>query len=247
MSERNRRNDTNKPVDANKTQLANQIASQSQKVANSTYQHIEDTLIRLIRWFSAAIDKTLFNRRLTKIVSLALAIALYLVVNLDSNLSLYTNPLTTAKVLRNVSVTAKYNTDTFELSGLPSLADITITGDATNVTSASNAKGVVVADLEGLTEGTHQVKLTTEGFGDSVSIKIDPSNVYITLKKKTTRQFDLTYDFINQDKMDSIFSVSEPVFEYQKVNVRASKDTLDSIAFVKALIDVAGQTGDFTQ
>ncbi|MBQ6221388.1 MAG: hypothetical protein IJJ44_02090 [Solobacterium sp.] len=247
MSERNRRNDANKPVDANKTQLANQIASQSQKVANSTYQHIEDTLIRLIRWFSAAIDKTLFNRRLTKVVSLALAVGLYLVVNLDSNLSLYTNPLTTAKVLRNVSVTAKYNTDTFELSGLPSLADITITGDATNVTSASNAKGVVVADLEGLTEGTHQVKLTTEGFGDSVSIKIDPSNVYITLKKKTTRQFDLTYDFINQDKMDSIFSVSEPIFEYQKVNVRASKDTLDSIAFVKALIDVAGQTGDFTQ
>lgn len=247
MSERNRRNDANKPVDANKTQLANQIASQSQKVANSTYQHIEDTLIRLIRWFSAAIDKSLFNRRLTKVVSLALAVGLYLVVNLDSNLSLYTNPLTTAKILRNVSVTAKYNTDTFELSGLPSLADITITGDATNVTSASNAKGVVVADLEGLTEGTHQVKLTTEGFGDSVSIKIDPSNVYITLKKKTTRQFDLTYDFINQDKMDSIFSVSEPIFEYQKVNVRASKDTLDSIAFVKALIDVAGQTGDFTQ
>ncbi len=247
MSERNRRNDANKPVDANKTQLANQIASQSQKVANSTYQHIEDTLIRLIRWFSAAIDKTLFNRRLTKVVSLALAVGLYLVVNLDSNLSLYTNPLTTAKVLRNVSVTAKYNTDTFELSGLPSVADITVTGDATNVTAASNAKGVVVADLEGLTEGTHQVKLTTEGFGDSVSIKIDPSNVYITLKKKTTRQFDLTYDFINQDKMDSIFSVSEPIFEYQKVNVRASKDTLDSIAFVKALIDVAGQTGDFTQ
>jgi YbbR domain-containing protein len=47
--------------------------------------------------------------------------------------------------------------------------------------------------------------------------------------------------------MDSIYSVGTPVFEYTKVNVRASKDTLSSIAFVKALIDVSGQTGDFTQ
>ena len=45
----------------------------------------------------------------------------------------------------------------------------------------------------------------------------------------------------------SIYSVGTPVFEYTKVNVRASKDTLSSIAFVKALIDVSGQTGDFTQ
>jgi YbbR domain-containing protein len=67
------------------------------------------------------------------------------------------------------------------------------------------------------------------------------------LKKKTTQQFDLSYDFVNQDKMDSIYSVGTPVFEYTKVNVRASKDTLSSIAFVKALIDVSGQTGDFTQ
>ena len=47
--------------------------------------------------------------------------------------------------------------------------------------------------------------------------------------------------------MDLIYSVGTPVFDNTKVNVRASKDTLDSIAFVKALIDVTGQTADFTQ
>ena len=47
--------------------------------------------------------------------------------------------------------------------------------------------------------------------------------------------------------MDAIYSPGVPQFEYNKVNVRASKDTLDSIAFVKALIDVSGQTADFTQ
>lgn len=237
-----------KPQEFNrqKIELANKIANQSQKVAN-TYQHVEDILLRIIRWFSTFIDKTLFNTKYTKLVSLILAILMYAMVNYDSSTSLYTTPLSYSKDLNDVSVTAKYNSDTFELSGLPSTANITISGDASSVTSAVNSKGSVVANLEGLTEGTHAVKLTTEGYGDGINTKIDPSVVYITLKKKTTQQFDISYDFINQDKMESIYSVGTPEFEYQKVNVRASKDTLDSIAFVKTLIDLKGQTADFTQ
>ena len=229
-----------------KTELANRIAGQSRRVA-STYQHIEDGVLRAVRWFSSFIDRTLFNGKYTKFVSLILAIMLYAVVNYNSRSNLYTNTLKTSRDLYGVPVTAKYNSDTFEMTGLPDTADLTITGDATSVTSAANSKGVVVADLEGLTEGSHEVKLETEGYGDNVRIKIDPSNVFITLKKKTTQAYDLSYDFINLEKMDSIYSVGTPSFEYTKVNVRASKDTLNSIAFVKALIDVSGQTSDFTQ
>ena len=47
--------------------------------------------------------------------------------------------------------------------------------------------------------------------------------------------------------MEQIYSAGTPEFEYTKINVRASKDTLDSIAFVKALIDVSGQSADFEQ
>jgi YbbR domain-containing protein len=172
---------------------------------------------------------------------------MYAVVNYNSRASIYTNTLRTAKDLSNVTVTAKYNADTFELSGLPETADITITGDATSVTSAANVEGVIFADLEGLTEGTHEVKLEAEGYGANVSIKIDPSTAVVTLKKKTTQAYDLSYDFINLDKMENIYSVGTPVFEFTRVNVRASKDTLNSIAFIKALIDVTGQTADFTQ
>ena len=231
---------------ASKTELANRIAGQSKRVAN-TYQHIGDNVVRIIRWFSSFIDKTLFNRRYSKFVSLILAVMMYAVVNYNSRASIYTNTLRTAKDLSNVTVTAKYNADTFELSGLPETADITITGDATSVTSAANVDGVIFADLEGLTEGTHEVKLEAEGYGANVSIKIDPSTAVVTLKKKTTQAYDLSYDFINLDKMENIYSVGTPVFEFTRVNVRASKDTLNSIAFIKALIDVTGQTADFTQ
>ena len=229
-----------------KTELANRIAEQSRKVAN-TYAHFEDGLIRVIRWFSGAIDKIIFNRRFSKLTALVLAIIIYFVVNFNSLTSVYTSKLKYSRTMKDVPVTAKYNSDTFELSGLPSTVDVEISGDASNVTNAITSGGVITADLEGMTEGIHEVRLKGEGFGANVDIISDPTNVMLTLKKKTTQQFDLSYDFINQASLESIYSVGTPEFEYAKVNVRASRDTLDSIAFVKALIDVGGQNADFEQ
>ncbi|NLC96287.1 MAG: hypothetical protein GX675_01770 [Erysipelotrichaceae bacterium] len=241
MSEKKR---INKEIEE-KTQLANAIASQGKKMAKRSETFL-DNAFRVFRWFSSWIDRVFFNARYTAIVSLVLSILFYVVVNYNTESSLFTAALQSSKSINNLSITALYNEETFEVSGLPSYGDITISGDAQNINSAVNRGGSIVANLEGLTEGTHNVKLTTQGFNDSVDIKIDPSNVVITLKKKTTRQFDLNYDFINQDKMDAIYSVGVPQFEYTKINVRASKDTLDTIAFVKALIDVSNQSAEFT-
>ncbi|MCI7221365.1 MAG: CdaR family protein [Firmicutes bacterium] len=230
----------------NKTELANRIAKQSKKVA-STYEHLENGFFKIIRIFSSWIDHVIFNPKYTKIVALCLAILLYITVNINNDDSIFASPLQSSKDISNLSVSAIYNSDVFELSGLPESVNVTVTGDSANVTSAVNMGGYIIANLEGLTEGTHQVKLTSEGFNSNVNIKIDPSNVVVTLKKKTTRQFDISYDFINLDKMENIYSLGTPVFEYAKVNVRASKETLDSITFVKALIDVTNVTGEFTQ
>ena len=172
MSEnKNHMNSSEREESNNKTELANRIANQSKMMADKS-QNILDNLLKLIRWFSTMIDRTLFNTRHAKLVSLTLAIMMWFVVNASSVATLYT-PMTYSKDRNGVTITAKYNTDTFELSGLPSTADITISGDTTSVNNAINSRGTVVADLEGLTEGTHQVKLTAEGYGDSVSVKID--------------------------------------------------------------------------
>lgn len=239
-------NSRNSQEQKDKTELANKIAKQSKRVA-STYEHVGGFLFKIFRVFSSWIDHVIFNNKYGNVVSLAIAILLFLVVNFDSENALFDKPLQSSKNINNVPVSALYNSDVFELSGLPEKANITITGDGANVTSAANTGGYVLANLEGLTEGTHQVKLTTEGYSGNVSIKVDPSDTVVTLKRKTTKEFDIQYDFINLDKMNSIYSCGEPVFEYSKVNVRASQDKLDSITFVKALIDVTGVTGDFAQ
>lgn len=231
----------------NKTERANRIAEQSKKVKR-TYEKMEDFLFRVLRAFSTFLDKVLFNEKYSKVVSLVLAVLLYAIVNYNALSTSFQSSLRYSKTLSDVTVLAKYNSDTFEISGLPEKVDVILTGDAANVTSAANAEnGTVICDLDGLTEGEHEIKLTTEGYGNNVNVVVNPTNVNVVMKKKTTRQFDISYDFINQDKMEQIYSAGTPEFEYTKINVRASKDTLDSIAFVKALIDVSGQSADFEQ
>lgn len=238
---------TEENEESSKTELAKRIAEQSQKAADA-YQHLEDGLLRAVRWFSTFLDKFIFNSKHSKLIALVLAVLMYMAVNYNTVASVYTSTLKYSKTIEDVEVTAKYNKDTFEMTGLPTTANVTITGDATNVTNAAGTSdGIVVADLDGMTEGEHTVKLTTDGYGSNVKTVVNPSTAVITLKKKTTQQFDISYDFINQDKMDAIYSPGTPTFEYSKVNVRASKETLSSVAFVKALIDVSGQTADFEQ
>lgn len=228
-----------------KVELAKKIANQSQKVTNA-YTSFEETIFRVFRFISSLIDRLFFSKRYLIIASLVLAILLYLSVNISDSNSIFTKPLLSAKTLSNLEVRARYNSESFEISGLPESCEVVLTGDAANVNNAATRNGYCLVNLEGYTEGTHSVKLEAQGYGDNVSATVTPSEQVITLKRKTTRQFTLGYEYINQNSLDSRYILGVPEFSSKDVvNIRASEDTLNSIAFVKALIDVSGQSGDF--
>lgn len=230
-----------------KLELANKIARQSKKVIK-TYATIEDGLFKMVRWLSSWIDRLLFNPKYGKIVSLALAILLYLTVNFNSENALLGTATSSAVEIDSIPLTINYNSDMFEISGLPTEVKANVIGEMSDVQLVKSQKNYsVVADLSGLTEGTYLVKFTPKDFSDRVNTILTPSNAMVTIKKKVTSQFDLSYDFINTDKMDSIYILGDPEFETTKVNVRAASDTLNSIALVKALIDVSGKNADFEQ
>jgi len=242
MSEKNRENEN-----IEKVETAKKIASHSRANTNTSENGIGASIFRFFRFLSSLVDKLIFSRKHLGIVSLLLALLLYAVVNYDSEDSVLASNLSSSRTLSNVTVTARYNDDSFELTGLPESCTVVITGDATNVTSASTKTGYCTVDLEGYTEGTYSVPLSASGYGNSVNLTVTPTDATITLKRKTTAQFNLDYDFVNLNQMDSRYVLGEPEFEgdTDKVNIRASQDTLNSIAMVKALIDVSGQTSDF--
>lgn len=229
-----------------KVELAKSIAEKGQKVAK-TYTSVENAVTRFFRWLSSWVDKLLFNQKYGKVVSLALAVALYAMVNLggDDSMSLFTTNKS-ATTLNNVAVSTIISDQVYEVSGVPETVNATLVGDPSDI-SLVNSQGnfQVVADLTDFTEGTHEVKLLPKYVSERVDVTLDPSVAMVTIKRKTSRRYTLGYDFVNTDKMDKIYALGTPEFEQGEVVVSASEDTLDEVAFVKALIDVSDVTKTF--
>lgn len=229
-----------------KVELAKSIAEKGQKV-EKTYTSVENAVTRFFRWLSSWVDKLLFNQKYGKVVSLALAVALYAMVNLggDDSMSLFTTNKS-ATTLNNVAVSTIISDQVYEVSGVPETVNATLVGDPSDI-SLVNSQGnfQVVADLTDFTEGTHEVKLLPKNVSERVDVTLDPSVAMVTIKRKTSRRYTLGYDFVNTDKMDKIYALGTPEFEQGEVVVSASEDTLDEVAFVKALIDVSDVTKTF--
>ena len=229
-----------------KVELAKSIAEKGQKVAK-TYTSVENAVTRFFRWLSSWVDKLLFNQKYGKVVSLALAVALYAMANLggDDSMSLFTTNKS-ATTLNNVAVSTIISDQVYEVSGVPETVNATLVGDPSDI-SLVNSQGnfQVVADLTDFTEGTHEVKLLPKNVSERVDVTLDPSVAMVTIKRKTSRRYTLGYDFVNTDKMDKIYALGTPEFEQGEVVVSASEDTLDEVAFVKALIDVSDVTKTF--
>ena len=161
-----------------KLETAKKIASKT--TSKQQYETVEENIFKLLRWVSSLIDRLFFSTKYSGLFALLLACLAYFIATYDGS----SNVLSSSKILTNVSINARYNSETFELSGLPQACEIVITGEAANVNNAASKKGYCQVDLEGYTEGTHTIKMNAVGYGDNVSTIVSPSEVTITLKKK---------------------------------------------------------------
>lgn len=241
---KNNRNDKDVNKLEEKTQRAKNIAERSQSV-RETYESVEKSVKRVFRWFSTAVDRFLFSRKYDKIISLVLAGTLYMMLNF-SNTDLLALDSTYTIKSHNVSLNA--DLDVYEVTGYDKTVDVILTGkkssDVNAAKTQSNTK--VILDLSGLQTGEHTVKFTPVNFSNRVNVTTKPESATIIIRKKETTKFTISHDYLNSDKMDERYFPGEPEFESTEVLVRASAKTTESIAYVKALIDVKSATETFT-
>ena len=69
-------------------------------------------------------------------------------------------------------------------------------------------------------------ELKSEGFPTNLQVMIVPQTVNVKITQKYTETFELGYDFINEDKIDSKYSVSVESMEHQQVEIRGSQDII---------------------
>lgn len=238
-----KRKKQNSYIDEKKVELAKTIASKSEKITKS-YINFGNYFIKAFRWFSNWFDRLLFNRRFSKEIALLLAVLLYVSVNSADSLNSVTSSMSNSKEFQDIPLITEINDSVYEVSGLPETVNVTLTGDMSDISLATVDKQKIVADLTGLTEGTHTVELQALGLTGNTKAIIVPNQVTVTISKKISMEFAVGYQFVNTNKMDKIYALGTPEFEKDSVIIRASQQTIDRISVVNALIDVSNVTGD---
>lgn len=241
MKLKKNKNDKNKMDHEDKTELAQIIAEQSEKISKR-YASLWDGVMRVLNWFSSWVDRILFNPRHGVFVAFGLALLVYLAFNQN-----VTGAITSFSTkVTDVPVNVNFNTEMYEVSGYDETIDLTLVGDYSDVSMVNPQDDFQVElDLRGYSEGTHQVTYKVSQISPRVRAFTEPGTATITIAAKQARTMQLSYDFINQKDLGSQYVLGEPVLSQRDVTIKASNETMDKISFVRALIDVGNQTTSF--
>lgn len=169
-------------------------------------------------------------------LSLFCALGLFLLV--DSQVINLTDR--SAQIIEDQKVNVVYNHEAYVVEGVPETVDITLIGNKSNIYLATQlGNDEVELDLSKYGVGTYKVPLKYSLPINTVDYKLDPSTVTVKISERVSEKKNLTYDLLNEDKLDEKLSISSIKLDKTRVVVQSSKEILDKVAVVKALVDAS--------
>ena len=216
-------------------------------IFKSIYHFVDKLFVTPISRFIYNINerikgKSYLNRLISRpkfLVYASLVLAIILFFLIDSKvINLVEND---AEVITNIPVTIKYNEQAYVVEGVPNTVDMVLTGRKSDIYLAKQlGEHEVILDLTDYQPSnmSHKVKLTYTKSVSSLSYKLNPTYVNVTIKDKVSTLSSVSYELLNLNKLNSKLSVEGVELEKSEVVVKGSKERLDEIATVKALIDL---------
>lgn len=185
------------------------------------------------------IDRFLNRPHILLYVSLVFAVGIFFLVD-SQVITLVENE---AEVLSNQSVNVLYNKEAYVVEGLVNQVDIILTGRKSQIYLAKQlGSHDVVLDLTDYeaSDTPVRVPLVYNQTVDNINYKLDPSYVTVTIKKKESKVWNnVSYELLNENKLDEKLSVDNVSLDKTEIVIKGSNDTLNSVATVKALIDLS--------
>jgi YbbR domain-containing protein len=147
---------------------------------------------------------------------------------------------TESEILANQPVKIIYNKEKYVVEGVPKKVDVILIGRKSDLYLAKQLDDhEIVLDLSDYKTGEYNVKLKYNHSVESVTYKLDPATITVKISEKVSDVEPLTYDLLNQNKLDKKLSVSKVVLDTSEVIAKSSQENLNKIATVKALIDTS--------
>ena len=168
-------------------------------------------------------------------LSLFVAVAIFVVV--DQKIIGFSSQ--NAEVLKGQPVNIIYNEEQYVVEGLPETVDVTLIGSKADlyIAEQSSNNGVTV-DLTGLTPGTHKVNIEYEQGNHNIEYSVNPSVATVIIYDKVSDTRELSYDIVNNNKLDKTLVVNGVKLSVDEVTIRGAEYKIEQVASVKALIDL---------
>lgn len=173
----------------------------------------------------------------TTLLFLSLFIAIITFIVVDQKIITFSSQ--SAEVLKEQEVNVVYNEEQYVVEGLPESVDVTLIGNKADlyIAKQSTNNGVTV-DLTGLTPGTHKVNIKYDKGTSDIEYSVNPSIATIIIYEKVSDTRTLTYDIVNNNKLDNTLIVNSVKLSEEEVTIRGAEYKINQVATVKALIDV---------
>ena len=236
------------------TKKSNVFVKTIKKIANF-FDRILITPISKLAYFikdkfsfkSGFIDRMLNKPNVLLYISLILSFTMFMMV--QKNFINFSD--TKAITMSNLPVEVEYNDEAYVVEGLPTKADLVLLGKKSELYLAEQyGDHKVTLDLTGLDVGTHKVTLDYKNPIRKLNYILDPGTVTIVIYPKVSEVRTLSIDVINTDKLDETLVVSNVLLDRNDVIIKSYKEKLNTVANVKAIVDVnslnATESGTYT-
>ena len=223
---------------------AKKIANRSQEFLDDNYNALAKKFRRAFRALNTKLDFVLTNSTAAKVVSLVLAILLYINVNYSGDSTVF-GETNVGQNLYGVPVKALYDDEKYQVENLPETVDLSLVGsmDAIRKTGSLDKKEVI-ADLTNYKAGMNQeVDLLYSGVAKGVTVKFSQPTYEVNIFNKEKEVFRISPELIRVP-IDSQYKYQVSL-KTGSIEIKAARHTLDSIASVRALVDVSKQNKDF--
>ncbi|WP_423363109.1 CdaR family protein [Mycoplasma sp. P36-A1] len=225
---------------------AKRIAKQSSELLDTNYNRVVKPFNKAFIFLNQKLDFILTNSFTAKVLSLFLAVMLYLSINYSGDINVF-GASNVGKNLTGVSVRAIYDTNKYQVEGLPDKVDISLVGNVEAIRKTEVlSKQEVIADLSNYKAGTNQkVELLYSGIASGINVTFTQPTYEVDIYNKVSKKFNITPELIKVP-VDQKYSYYDIKLSQSTIEIKAAQHTIDSIAKIEALIDVSGQNKDFS-
>ncbi|TDQ40699.1 CdaR family protein [Aureibacillus halotolerans] len=196
-------------------------------------------------------DKLMNTPWFVKIISLVLAVLLFLIVTTettpgDRNNSNVLPQVSETEEIYNVPIATHTEGPQYVVSDEAQTADIYLEGPTSVIRATLNQQNFeVFVDVTGLEPGTHEVDVQYSGFSNRLNVTLDPAQINVTIEPEVSNVYPVSIDYINQGNMAEGYSAGDAIVQPDSVRVTGPQSEMERIALVKTWIDLANISETF--